>query len=145
MTWKNDMKKSIQRAVAQGNRVFEDAAVDFAVDLFNRFYVEPPTVPRRTGALRASGVAAVNGRIVATGGGDISAASIPRPKPGVIDIYFGFHADYALYVHEIQYDIYTEPGSGPFFISSKLDKGADLMNRFAQDVKIRLDYQLGSK
>jgi len=80
-----------------------------ATQLIRDAILETPTVPKKTGHLRRT-------------------QQIERPKieHREISIEAGFNADYSAAMHEAPSNLnFSEPGSGPQFLTSKLAKNKD--------------------
>jgi hypothetical protein len=108
------------------------------LDVFRRCYTEPPTVPMRTGALRGSGGAYVQGMLVQRGDGPDTYAPPPRISvpPGYVTGTVAFNAPYAAIVHEgINMKNFTTPGSGPKYLESKLRD----LERFGRNIVATLE------
>lgn len=77
-----------------------------ATQLIRDAIQEQPTVPKKVGHLRRT-----------------QQIERPKIKHGEISIEAGFNADYAAAVHESPSNLnWTEPGSGPQFLTTKLAK-----------------------
>lgn len=82
--------------------------------------VQPPTVPKKSGHLRRQQV-------------------VERPKieRGEISVAFGFNTPYAARLHEAPSNWqWSEPGSGPKFLESKLMSNKEkYLQQIAEDVR----------
>ncbi len=117
---------------AAGNDLLSDAVEGVpTVPIHRPGY--PETDPRVPGELRASGAVFVNGQKVgdsvkygeqATGRYQpLAYGGTPIP-PGTVEACIVFNAPYAAKQHE-QFELKTEPGSGRYFLSSKLYGNAE--------------------
>ena len=79
--------------------------------------LEPPTVPKKLGNLRRT-----------------QQVNKPKISPKEISVEAGFAADYAAKVHEMPNTYnYTEPGSGPKYLESKLIRNKEKYMKMTAD------------
>ena len=87
---------------------FGEAFTEVAPFILRDAIMEEPRAPHKTGNLWRS-----------------QKILVPRVTAALIELEFGFNANYAAYVHEMPADNnWTLEGSGPKFLESKLSKHA---------------------
>lgn len=123
----------------------KQALEEIAKEVLTDSLTVPPTVPKRTGTLRASGSAFVNHKLVATTGGLFDMRGTPNTSsPGIVlstpnkpVATIGFNTQYAAAMHERGPYDYTEPGSGRKYLESKLTMFRDkYLSIFARKVRV---------
>lgn len=125
-----DFRKFLS-GVQFASRVVREAATqgmgESAMQLLNDCVTEPPTVPHKTGRLRASGSVIVNGNLLATGeqlgfgeGGTPATDTPTRRRRGEIEGVVAFNTPYAARLHEHPEYQFTEPGSGGKYLETKI-------------------------
>ena len=109
-------EKYLKKHKTESAAALEKVAAFVLADAVN----EQPTVPKKTGTLRRSQA--------------ISKAQIGRKG---ISIVFGFNTEYAARLHEAPSNWnWSEPGSGPKYLQSKLEKNMKkYMKQVAEEIK----------
>ena len=109
-------EKYLKKHKIESAAALEKVAAFVLADAVN----EQPTVPKKTGTLRRSQA--------------ISKAQIGRKG---ISIVFGFNTEYAARLHEAPSNWnWSEPGSGPKYLQSKLEKNMKkYMKQVAEEIK----------
>jgi len=109
-------EKYLKKHKVESAAALEKVAAFVLADAVN----EQPTVPKKTGTLRRSQA--------------VSKAQIERKG---ISIVFGFNTEYAARLHEAPSNWnWSEPGSGPKYLQSKLEKNMKkYMKQVAEEIK----------
>jgi hypothetical protein len=117
------------------------------LQLYNDAVMEAPAVPKRTGHLRGSGSALLDGSLLAAGlGGDEDENPTPvleAPEEKVEGVIVGtvaFNTPYAARLHEHPEYQFKEPGTGGKYLEAKLAAhGREYMALVAQEIRAALE------